>query len=490
MSRKGKRPPPWIDPYRLHPVGPRPALMLPDGVVIDCEDGDITSEAAPGVRAYTFAAWAADLNEDGHGELLQWNNRPIRWRRQPRDDDWPPSRSDVILIDAEEEEPADAMAGLVLLAEWLRYHGAQLSGTLSAASLSLLRASITSRLWLGIKSPPVIPIGGRQEMGPGGPGIKVGDATHWDIPAAYASTLGGIVYGGRWRSREPDPDHLAALHANGTPIIARAQVRVPRELAYGPMPRRPRRRLSLWEQVMMQGAIDAKPTYPRGKVIRGQWSWAEIQAAMDQGCSVTVTEAWAHVVAFDHRPFARWWERISEGRSFRGFASHLAKMMGNAMVGRFFDAPGRRTAVRWDDSGVDVREIPSNVMGGFSAPDLAEQVTSRVRAELGRQLNDAGEHVICAHTDGGWFTDGWTPTSEAYHWRPKEHARRIDILNPNCMAVFPADGGAPDYRVAGPAEPRRAFKERWAATFRVPYNPADHVIDPRDSELWAGVDAR
>ena len=60
--------PPWIDPYRIHPVGPRPALMLPDGTVLDCEDGEVVSETSPAHRAYSFADWAHDLMLDGVGE--------------------------------------------------------------------------------------------------------------------------------------------------------------------------------------------------------------------------------------------------------------------------------------------------------------------------------------------------------------------------------------------------------------------------------------
>jgi hypothetical protein len=320
------------------------------------------------------------------------------------------------------------------------------------------------------------------------PGIHAGRATHWDIPAAYASTLGAMRYGGWWRARDDDLAGILASRSAGVQGFSRAVVRVPGSLAYGVLPRRPRRRQTLWESVLLPLASDAKPTWPRGKAIRGMWSWSELAAAHDQGCGITLGESWAHVVPHARTPFAEWWGRIREGRDLGGYTGDLVKRMGNALVGRFFDAPGRRQATRWTGSagGFDVRDMPGPDFMGHNAPDLAELVTSAVRAELGRVLNANAGRVLVAHTDGGWFSD--VVSGFDYEWRAKEYADRIDLLSPSRMAVYPP-GGPTDYRFAGRPDARRAFREDWVRVFKVPHDPTAPVVDPRDSELWVGVNA-
>lgn len=464
-----------VDPYKRHPEPPTVAVLLADerdGFRIVDERGRRwrPDELTPQERVRVWGSYDVvhELVAGGVGEALCWNNEEVRWRHDRLDPDgWRQRASDVSVLKI--PFPADhreTLRALGMWRDWLGSYGAAPVGTAGSAAWSLLRARLERRLWTtqpkGQLPPVPWTLGGRQALGPAGPGRFDGDLEQWDMPAAYAAELGGLSYGGFWSSssnlpkRPLDPEWWSR---SGRPTFARVRVSVP-ELPYGPLPRRPRKRLS----GMAAAFLGAE--YPVGRRVQGVWTWQEVAAAVEAGCRLErVLEVWVHFAS--SRPFAPWWDAVQAGRQMPALAGVLAKMAGNALWGRFcMDSTGGKRTIRGRQGGRLVQRRVVSHGGIPAAHDLAETVSGRVRARLYLAMLEAGEGLLSAHTDGVWLDlerlEGF-PDRAA--WRRKGGARRLDLLDPQVLRYWPPKlhEQEPFHVFAGmPAEQApRVFEELW-----------------------------
>jgi hypothetical protein len=471
-----------VGPYVRNPVAPVVAVMIPDdarGYLIVDELGRRwdADELVPEVRVWASYDVVHELVAAGHGEALCWNNEEIRWRHARLDvDGWHTRASDVAVLKLPfPEDPRETLRALARWRDWLGSYGAAPTGTTGSAAWSLLRARLERTLFTSQpkRSRPPIPwtLGGRQELGPAGAGRFDGRLEQRDLPAAYASELGGLRYGGSWLTgdelpkRRLDPEWWAG---EGRPVFVRARVRVPAG-RYGPLPRRPRRRVT----GMAAAFLGAE--YPTGGRLQGVWTWQELAAAVEYGGAriERVLDVWAHLAG--GQPFLPWWEAVQAGRRMPGLAGLLAKTTGNALWGRFcMDSTGGvRTVRRRTGRGLEQRAVVSH--GGIpAAHDLAETVSGRVRARLYGAMVAAGDGLLSAHTDGVWLVEG---ADVLDGWRRKGRARRLDLLGPQTLRYWPARVHElePFHVFAGiPAEQApQAFEELWRGAGHEPELPLD-----------------
>jgi hypothetical protein len=453
-----------IAPYKRHPERPIMALLRTDRSVIS-EQGELLDldDLHPKVRV--FVSWddCRELLQDGYGEALCWHNEEVKWRHKSFEQEWKRRPSDVnVLRIPFYEDSARTIRSLCRWRDWLCSYRAAPVGTMGSASWSLLRARLERPLWTGMgKSLPPLKqtLGGRQEVGPVGQGTFEGALRHLDLPAAYASELGFIRYGGFWHdTRRLDegkqtPEWWARQER---PTFVRARVRIP-DLPFGPLVSRPRKPVYGLAAFLLAG------WYPTGKVIQGFWTWDELAVAEKHGCKILkVMDIWVHISR--ERPFLPWWEAIERGRRMHGLSGILAKMTGNALWGQFCmdGKAGTRTIYSRQGKKTVRREVEARG-GRPPSHDLAETVSGRVRAKLFDLMMTAGEDLISAHTDGAWTVEGdWLMPKG---WRMKDKARKIDLINPQVLRYWPRPA-APDepYVVFSGVPSRdapRFFQESW-----------------------------
>lgn len=474
-----------VEPYRTEvgsarrPV-PRVALLVDggdrgravseDGELLDLEDWP------SGTRLWAAYSTVFDLVRAGVGEAKCWRDEEIQWRHGRLDEDgWVKRGSDANVIKLPFAGlPVEAqLRGFAGWRDKLSGFGATPTGTSGSAAMSLLKASLERKLTTSSGDHPPIrfTVGGRQELGPGGPGRYQGELVHLDLPAAYARTLAGLRYGGEW-FRTDDPFAWGPEY----PVFIKAIVAVP-ELPYGPLVRRPRRApTSHLESVLLGG------WYPVATRLQGAWTREEIQAAIDHGCRLLrVLDAWVHRSAWF--PFARWWAMVEEGRAEGGLVGALFKITGNALWGRFCLDPtlGGSRSIRALNGGGNLASRPLRLgRMPWPAHDLAETVSGRIRARLYDLMMKAGDRLISAHTDGMWLLGdpgdlgvGYAgtespvtePPGSPNSWRIKERARRLDVLDPQVLRYWPdpPHPAEPFHVVSGvPAEHAAAFfQQRW-----------------------------
>lgn len=405
-----------------------------------------------------------DLLARGVGEALCWDNRPIRWSPSVKAKAWPVR----VLQLSVPATPEKSLRGLQDWCNWLHSYGAAPAGSLGGSGLSLLKATLREPLWTQTGEPPPIKftIGGRQELGPrDAPLIIRGPVRQWDVEAAYARTLGHLIYGGWWRRVDSSyPFRLDA--SNDTMLFVRAKVRLPEQPwapLLGPLPDRPRSERDFF----MSHLVPIH--YPTGRDIQGTWTWQELSQAESSGCRILkVLEGWVHVA--EGRPFLPWWDAVKVGRYMSGFAGLLAKASGNATWGQFAIRNGRRSVIRVVKSNGSrrlVTQLPLRGGGNPSqrAPDLAEFVSALVRAELHRGMMIAGDRLISAHTDGLWMIDRGGAIPD---WRSKDQATTMRLVNPQNLSYKHSDDDDERYVVAGVRSQAAAsfFEEQWQSLER------------------------
>lgn len=437
-----------IAPYKRTPEAPRVALLTPEGHVVDEGGTRRHFDRWPDeLRCWCDYDTARQLIMDGYGEALCWNGEEITWRDKRYDrEGWKRRPTDVHVIKLPfYEEHELTVRALVGWRDWLAGFGASPTSTTGSAAWSLLRARLDRPLWTNMGDAPPLrsTLGGRQQLGPAGQGEFDGDLAQLDLPAAYASELGHLHYGGHWfrnstlpRVAQHEPAWWAA---QGRPVFVRAFVNVPTDLMFGPLPRRLRKPLRGFAAAMI-GA-----EYPTGRRLQGVWTWQELEAAQRWGTRIVrIADTWVHL-AGERQPFLPWWRAVEQGREMRGLAGLLAKTTGNALWGRFAmdsKAHGQRSIRSRSKSGRVVAR-PFVFKGGRPpAHDLAETVSGRIRSKLYDAMMTSGDLLLSAHTDGIWSYADAELMAALPEWRRKQDARIIELLDPQVLRYYPKRGRA------------------------------------------------
>ncbi len=424
-----------VEPYKTHPAPPRIGVLVDHTSYLDeTHAARPLASLEPGERVYASQDVALELVRAGHGHAFCWNANPIRL-------ELPDATVRVIGLPFP-PDAVDAVDGLATWRDWLAAEGAAPQGSLGGSAFSLLRAKLEQTLWTTVpaaQAPPIpYTIGGRQELGPQGAPVQLdGQLRHYDMRAAYASTLGTLAYGGHWRRVKPH-ERFDLVTRAGLPVFARARVTLPAGLELGPLIRRPRAHPAPIEQVF--GGV---ASYPTSGTLQGVWTWQELAAALDHGARIKILDAWVHASG-GRLPFLPWWNTIEQGRELPGFASLLAKATGNALWGQFCITRGQRSTVSYLNGRRTVRNLPRPRGGRRPAHDLSELLTGQVRARLYRFMAAAGPQLVTAHTDGGWTAGDFTYPE----WRSKDTATRIRVLDPQLLA-YTRPTGQEVYCVAG-----------------------------------------
>jgi hypothetical protein len=207
----------------------------------------------------------------------------------------------------------------------------------------------------------------------------------------------------------------------GVSGFARADVVVPSGLPFAPLP------IRLAPQIIQ---------FPTGR-FRGVWSWAELTAAADLGCSVSVSDCWAPSSSSDL--FGGWWDICQIGRAeLPEGALDLFKAITNSLWGQFAMDGTQRALVRWtDDKGEDslsVDQPPRHLPHAWTV-HIAAETAARVRTRLLLEgLYGQGGAPVHADTDGIIVRRSRplpARSSEAPgDWRLKATMPKVDIRAP------------------------------------------------------------
>ncbi len=454
-----------IDPYKRTPIPPTVCVLDPRRRIVN-EHGELRHQLEKTDRVFTLWDISRLLLRENVGEALCWNNDHVRYRLEthPEEPKWVARPSDAYVLRWPFDEKITPLPKLLhelaRYRDWLAGCGAAPTGTTGSAAMSLLRARLETRLTCSMGDhPPLLQTrGGRTEVGPSGPGRYSGRLELWDMPAAYATELGVVKYGGVWRSSEELAKDWRMYADAGMPVFVHARVTIP-DLPYGPLPRTFRRRVPHLLMQLYSATREPDGTsflYPTRRTIQGTWTLEEIEAAETAGCRVKPIELWVHIGGW--QCFAPWWETVQQGRGLGGVAGAFGKMTANALWGRFCLDPklaGRRTIVTSEGS----RVLESNP-APRPAHDLAELVAGRVRARLFTAITAAGDRFVSAHTDGLWTRAG---VDLGPGWRRKVEAKRLDLIDPQTLRYRPVRARTDRVVMAGfpYLEAPAAFAARW-----------------------------
>lgn len=382
------------------------------------------------------------------GELLVYAEDPIRWRRTVSGDDhyWgtAANKEDVYLMKtaAFPEDDTVALQAFIEWRNWVEEYNAKCSGTVASVSWSIWRATLSSAFVSPKEWPKAVqfPIGGRLVPCREENSAYIGSFLQWDMSAAYAKRLGGIRFGGRnskWIEVQPD-SHYAEAASQGVPVYVVAKVWVPR-MKHGPLPQR---------RKVYSPFSYAPINYFTGKQLYGTWTVQEIQQAIEAGCTVKVERVWLH--AGGELSFEKWWSIIQEGREhLYGFAKYLAKATGNSLWGQFAFREKKRK-VRWfdDDGKRNHRIILPRIGNRPKSPELADQLSGQIRADLYSFVRQANGFLLQANTDGAWIdeTDTVRPPDI---WRIKERAVMMEFIDAATYRYWKPGESDPTYVMAG-----------------------------------------
>jgi hypothetical protein len=420
--------------------------MLPSGRVRTEDRGVHRLDDIPyETTLYADQRVALDLaHRHGHRVYL-YNDRPTTLQIQAHY-----LRKVRILPDFPGSGP-EVLEGLAGLRDALTGYGAA-GDSLGAMGWSLLRATVPHPVYTWGGSDPVpLPevIGGRQLTALPGYHRRF---TQLDVSAAYASTLGRLVYSGRW-----EPWSFLGVPPADWPLPSfhDARVWIPRSSAIGPLPRRrgaPVRGDWLAHQLTQR-------EYPTGSHVTGIYSAPELRVAADAGATVHVRRSWIAIGDTDRRPFSGWWTAISEIRKLPGLAGEYGKLIGNVVIGRMMISDRRLGWVEWnpDNTIAHRKRYPGSSRRIDQAWDLAELVTSTVRAKLYADvLGPYGSIVIGAHTDGVLLTED-VPVPDG--WRVKVRGSGMLFLGPQLWAYRDPEGWRYTFSGCPPEQVPRAFGE-------------------------------
>lgn len=454
-----------IKPFIKTPKVPRIALVNDDGEFVDefgntFDDNSEYKFRLGEIVCYVIWDTAVSLTKRGTGEILRWNNTEIRWRAQKylNEDNWKPRALDAGIIRfsiTPELRFDDILSQLVEFRDWLAEEGAKPHCSLGSTSVSLLKAKLERELLTGRGAVPPIEFtrGGRTLMGLEGRGSFEGQIIHWDLPAAYASCLGDVCYGGIWAVR---PYNSAVkAYENGASVYCNAIVDIP-DVSFGPLPDY----LSRPDNPIEQAFRNALG-FPTGEKIEGIWVLNELEAAAEIGCKITPMACWVNLTS--KKPFLPWWNAVLRGRMLQGnIARSLAKRTGNALWGMFCSdhrAHSTKVILHYENGKYQARSC--NFHPNYQTPghDLAEIVSGSIRGKLYQHIIAANSHLLTAHTDGLWVKGNYSIPDG---WRIKQEARQLDLLDPQTLRYH--IDSQHSYVIISGVPPKLAatkFEERW-----------------------------
>ena len=456
-----------IEPFKSPPKSPKIALVNDEGLYVDENGTSFHDDSGYKFRLgeiVAFILWdtAMSLTRAGHGEILRWNTKDIRWRstKYLDEDYWKPRPLDAGIIQFPvgfDFKFDNVLEQLIEYRDWLVNEGAKPHCSSGSTSISLLRAKLSHKLITGLGANPPIEYtrGGRTLMGLEGKGKFEGQIVHWDLPAAYASTIGTIRYNGSWEVRPFNSAIKAYNH--GAPVFCHATVEIP-GLKFGPLPETIRSASN-----PLEGALLNKFGYARDGMIEGLWTLNELFAAEEVGCRITPLQCWAMLTG--EQPFLPWWNAILRGRELKGEISRsLAKRVGNALWGMFCtdgSAKTKKVIIHCEKGKTKTRRIKFRRNGQKPGHDLAEAISSSVRAKLYQHVVAANSHLICGHTDGIWVKGKYDVPDG---WRIKQLAKRIDVLDPQTFRYF-IDAQTAYVVMAGipPKMAAKKFDKKWSS---------------------------
>jgi hypothetical protein len=454
-----------LKPFQKTPKIPRVALVNDEGQYID-ESGSVFYDNSDykfrlgEIVCYILWDTAVYLTKKGQGEILRWNGSEIRWRgtKHIDEDYWKPRVFDAGILKFPVTTETDfntLLKELVEFRDWICSEGARPYCSLGSTSISLLKAKLDKEFVTGRGSEPPIEFtrGGRTVMGKEGMGTYEGQIYNWDLPAAYASSLGNICYDGIWAIR-PYNSAIKA-YGHGAPVYCHAIVDIP-NLPFGPLPDY----LSRPDNPIERAFRNALG-FPTEEKVEGVWILNELEAAEETGCKITPITCWVNMTG--RQPFLPWWNAILHGRSLEGrLARFLAKRTGNALWGMFASdqkANSSKVIIHFENGEQKNRRIDFRVNGQKPGHDLAEAISGTVRAKLYQHIVAANTHLLSAHTDGLWVEGNYEKPDG---WRIKTEAKRIDLIDPQTFRYHTSNRNS--YVVMSGIPPKIApekFQQRW-----------------------------
>jgi len=351
--------------------------------------------------------------------LSTWRGRDVKMTHVPTGVTVTSLQSNLV----ESDDPFQALTECL---EWISQFGIA-PGSLSGMAWKLLRASLGNSVQLGFD--PAISerafFGGRQEIWQPD---TYRNFKSVDIKAAYPTAM----------SKEPIALSLRKV-SNSTTLdpheagLAEANVFVPLTLPYAPLPVR----------------VEKNAIQFQYHEISGVWSWRELEAAKQLGCTVEVTQCYAPRRTFDL--FGPWWEMAQEGRALPNGAAQLAKAIANSTWGQFSMRGEERGEIYWaDDKGNApfTIDLPTRNLPHVWGLHVAAEVCSRVRTQtLLEGLYGSNGWVIHVDTDGMiMHQDAELPANSGDSfgsWRVKDTMNQVEIRGPQF------------YRYTRPSEPDR-----------------------------------
>ena len=305
---------------------------------------------------------------------------------------------------------SDLLGGL----EWLANQGVS-PGAISSMAWNLWRSTLSEGVEFAFdaKVGRAAFYGGRQEAG--APKTYSGYVS-LDISSAYPHSMSARPYAATLR----EVDKGTTLDPT-MPGLARATVFVDSQLPYAPLPVR-----IAEDMIQFQTGV-----------LKGTWTWGELAAARDLGCTVKVERCWAPNRLVN--PFEGWWDLVRTGRrEVTPGAEKLVKAVSNSLWGMFGMTGDDRGVIRWSD---DLGEAPIMVARGAkkmpqaNTAHVAAETTSRVRV---RMLLEGlyGDHVAPIHVD----TDGIIVRQSSLarrdlgegpgSWRIKHRMPKVELRGP------------------------------------------------------------
>lgn len=439
-----------MKPYLTKPKHTFMAILLDENRILH-EDGKVYPLEKTPKDTRIWSAWnelMLDIwKHKKIGELLVYAEDPIRWRKTVTGNDhyWGTTANgqDVYLLKTNNfpEDPEEALLAFVEWRNWIEEYGGKASGTVASVSWSIWKATLTKDFVSPTDWPKAIkfPIGGRLVPCREENSCYVGNFVQWDMQAAYSRRLGGMKFGGeksKWVEVK-ERSHYAEMAKKGVPVYVVAKVWVPK-MKFGPLPQR-RQNYS---------PFSYRPiNYFVGKQLYGTWTYQEIEQAELAGCTIKIERVWVH--AGGEFSFQQWLNVIEEGRNnLHGFARYLAKATGNSLWGQFAFREKKRK-VRWFEDGKRFHRIIMPRVGNRpKSPELADNLSGQIRADLYSFIVSAGDSLLQANTDGAWLEErnGFVP---ADGWRVKKRATMMEFIDASAYRYWEEGNSDPTYVMAG-----------------------------------------